>query len=114
MNESSYKFELSKNFWDCECKEGYIHSINFNSCSECEALKIESPNSRESEIKPENMANEKSTNINTISLIASGYEFTCPFCGSLNNINYAPETIKCKHCDEELVVDQWNVNHAYE
>ena len=43
--------KLNFNYWDCECKDNYIHSDNINKCFICNAQKEEQPNSIDSEVK---------------------------------------------------------------
>ena len=43
-------------YWDCECKDHYIHSFDQPCCTRCNSIREEQPNSRIDEIKPENMA----------------------------------------------------------
>lgn len=37
-------------FWDCECKEGYIHPLTQDECPACCAKRIDQPPSRINEI----------------------------------------------------------------
>jgi DNA-directed RNA polymerase subunit RPC12/RpoP len=47
----------------------------------------------------------------TIELIASGYEWTCPHCNHLNNEIEIPENVVCSKCKREYEVD--NTDHAW-
>lgn len=47
----------------------------------------------------------------TVDLIASGYEWTCPKCDTLNREIAIKETVKCANCGEEFEVGE--VDHAY-
>lgn len=38
-------------YWDCECRENYIHHKNLNRCRLCGALRLESPDSRVDEVR---------------------------------------------------------------
>jgi hypothetical protein len=38
-------------YWDCECKENYIHSITEKSCSICGAVAENQPDSIVNEVK---------------------------------------------------------------
>jgi len=42
--------KLDSNYWDCECKENYIHGKFQTLCTKCDTLKDESPDSIISEI----------------------------------------------------------------
>jgi len=42
--------KLSKNFWDCECDENFIHPKNQNTCPECGAVQEDQPDSRVDEV----------------------------------------------------------------
>jgi len=42
---------LNLEYWDCECIENYIHSINEKYCDKCNTFAEDSPNSRENELK---------------------------------------------------------------
>ena len=44
-------FELTDDYWDCECDENYIHSKTELSCPKCGALAEEQPDSRVDEVK---------------------------------------------------------------
>lgn len=39
------------NYWDCNCKENYIHSKEFVYCPKCNSAPFELPDSRVNEIK---------------------------------------------------------------
>gem|GEM_PF-6127242 len=41
---------LNTEHWDCECEEKYIHCKSVDRCDECDALRGESPDSRQSEV----------------------------------------------------------------
>lgn len=47
----------------------------------------------------------------TVDLIASGYEWTCPKCDALNKEIEITETVKCSECGIEFEIG--DVNHAY-
>lgn len=42
---------LNLDYWDCECKKEFIHSICEQSCDVCRAIQEECPSSRENEVK---------------------------------------------------------------
>jgi len=42
---------LNLSYWDCECRDNFIHTCNENKCATCGATQEESPNSREEEVK---------------------------------------------------------------
>jgi DNA-directed RNA polymerase subunit RPC12/RpoP len=48
----------------------------------------------------------------TVDLIASGYEWSCPKCGELNREIEITENVKCSKCGGEFEVGE--VNHAFE
>ena len=55
MNKQIYeKFRqddvTTKNYWDCECEQNYIHSKNEQLCSHCYAIPDEQPDSRVDEV----------------------------------------------------------------
>ena len=41
---------LTDQFWDCECKDNYIHEQDVEECSKCEAHRDEQPQSRFEEV----------------------------------------------------------------
>lgn len=47
---------LNENYWDCECKEHYIHPKSEKKCDICEAEESYQPDSRSDEIKYENLS----------------------------------------------------------
>ncbi|HEY9764537.1 MAG TPA: hypothetical protein V6D07_18565 [Trichocoleus sp.] len=46
----------------------------------------------------------------TVSLIASGYDWTCPSCGHNNNETESEEKVSCANCEKEFQVD--SVDHT--
>ena len=42
---------LNLDFWDCECRKNYIHSISQLNCTICHAEETESPSSRANEVE---------------------------------------------------------------
>lgn len=48
--ENHGDFNLDLRYWDCECKENYIHSIGESICTICDSLQSDCPNSRENEV----------------------------------------------------------------
>ena len=42
---------LNINYWDCECKENYIHDKAQAKCLLCGALQEDQPNSRANEVE---------------------------------------------------------------
>ena len=42
---------LTPDYWDCECKDEYIHFESEESCPECKAKREDQPNSRISEVE---------------------------------------------------------------
>jgi hypothetical protein len=48
--QTSGDIVLNLDYWDCECKENYIHHISQDECPICKASKNDQPNSREDEI----------------------------------------------------------------
>ena len=42
---------LNLEYWDCECKNNYIHPINQNKCSTCNSIQNDCPSSRENEVE---------------------------------------------------------------
>lgn len=44
----------------------------------------------------------------TVSLIASGYEWTCPKCDTLNNEIKTRENVTCRHCGASWPVDSYD------
>ena len=42
--------ETTPDYWDCECKENYIHKKEFPSCGVCGAKRDEQPDSRTVEV----------------------------------------------------------------
>lgn len=42
---------LNLDYWDCECEEKFIHSINQQRCDICGSDQEESPSSRENEVR---------------------------------------------------------------
>ena len=51
----------------------------------------------------------KTKAMETVTLIASGYEWDCPKCEYLNLINEATETVKCGYCNKEFLT---SIQHA--
>jgi hypothetical protein len=49
------ELEFTDEYWDCECETRYIHPTGSNLCSVCGAARINCPDSKVSELKPENM-----------------------------------------------------------
>jgi uncharacterized protein (DUF983 family) len=47
----------------------------------------------------------------SVYLIASGYECTCPHCDHLNNEIEIPEKVVCSKCKKEYEVE--NADHAW-
>lgn len=47
--------ETTSDFWDCECETEYIHHSGQSCCTKCGAIREECPDSRVTEVKPENM-----------------------------------------------------------
>ena len=47
----------------------------------------------------------------TVELIASGYEWECPHCVTLNKEIEIPKKVKCSECGKEFEVD--NADHAW-
>ena len=45
--------ELNPNYWDCECKDDYIHPKSQSICILCDTEPNDQPDSRESEIEKE-------------------------------------------------------------
>ena len=41
---------LNLSYWDCECRDNFIHNIKEEKCPICEATQEESPNSRDGEV----------------------------------------------------------------
>jgi len=41
----------NNNFWDCDCKENYIHLATIKKCHKCGREEEESPSSRQNEIE---------------------------------------------------------------
>lgn len=39
------KVETTDQYWDCECKESYIHPASQHKCSKCGATREDSPDS---------------------------------------------------------------------
>ena len=52
--DDNYETTTDK-FWDCECERRYIHPASDEICPHCKAERTNRPDSRISEIKPENM-----------------------------------------------------------
>jgi hypothetical protein len=56
MNKQKERLEecgditLNLDYWDCECKQNFIHPISQPSCPICLAEEIESPSSRANEV----------------------------------------------------------------
>ena len=46
-----------------------------------------------------------------VDMVASGYEFVCPKCDSLNYMSSAPQEATCYHCDTKVVLG--GPNHCY-
>jgi hypothetical protein len=42
---------LNLSYWDCECRDNFIHTCKEKKCAACGATQEESPNSREREVK---------------------------------------------------------------
>ena len=49
----------------------------------------------------------------TVELIASGYEWECPECEFLNKEIEITLTVTCEHCQEKFEVDVYGAHHAY-
>lgn len=47
----------------------------------------------------------------TVDMIASGYEWTCLFCESLNDVYEIGLRVRCENCGREFAVGE--VHHAY-
>jgi len=43
------------------------------------------------------------TDLDTVTLLASGYDWTCPMCEENNHTIEAKERVKCQFCDSEFV-----------
>lgn len=41
---------LNLDYWDCECKNNFIHPISHQRCNVCGSEQEESPSSRENEV----------------------------------------------------------------
>jgi hypothetical protein len=50
MNSHINEIQTTPLYWDCECKEKYIHHFTEPTCTTCKAERIESPDSRLNEI----------------------------------------------------------------
>lgn len=37
--------------------------------------------------------------VETVEMVASGYEWTCPNCGKLNHTSMATEKVECEDCN---------------
>jgi DNA-directed RNA polymerase subunit RPC12/RpoP len=59
----------------------------------------------------DNQTQTSSNGEETVCLIASGYEWTCPHCGKLNEEIEIPEKVKCAGCAKEYEVE--NADHAW-
>ncbi|MGD8455578.1 MAG: hypothetical protein PVF83_04265 [Anaerolineales bacterium] len=62
------------------------------------------------------MTNQENFNIEddeeeTVELIASGYEWTCPHCDYLNKEIEIPEKVVCSRCKREYEVE--NADHVW-
>ncbi|MBW1845556.1 MAG: hypothetical protein JRI94_00115 [Deltaproteobacteria bacterium] len=49
----------------------------------------------------------------TVGLIASGYEWTCPECDTLNKEIEIYNQVTCQNCERTFEVNQEDVNHAF-
>jgi hypothetical protein len=47
-----------------------------------------------------------------VELIASGYDWTCPYCEWDNHVESAEEKVRCTHCQAEFKIDPI-LNHVY-
>jgi hypothetical protein len=50
MKNSITDVQTTPLFWDCECKENYIHNCNDAVCNNCGCKRDDSPDSRPNEI----------------------------------------------------------------
>ena len=50
--------------------------------------------------------------LDTVFLISSGYEWTCPHCDELNTEIEITETVECPHCKNQYRVE--DADHAWE
>lgn len=56
LRASVGSIELNESYWDCECKEDFIHSkIHSQECSKCGARQEDQPDSRAIEVKVKNL-----------------------------------------------------------
>ncbi len=49
-NTNIVEVQTTQLFWDCECKENYIHHFTQRTCMTCKSAQTESPDSRLNEI----------------------------------------------------------------
>jgi hypothetical protein len=59
----SLDLSLNSDFWDCECKDNYLHPKSETTCNECGALAIDQPDSRENEVKTQPIKKDLYENI---------------------------------------------------
>ncbi len=50
--------------------------------------------------------------LDTLEMVAEGYEWTCPLCEELNSEIESVPLVRCKWCQHPFEVD--NLEHAYE
>lgn len=55
LDKIGVEVNSTSDYWDCECERRYIHPASDEICPHCKAEKTNQPDSRISEIKPENM-----------------------------------------------------------
>lgn len=65
--ENCGDFDLTPDFWDCECKDDFIHPKKQSLCDRCGAVADEQPDSRVNEV--EEFLRLKGVQINPIPLV---------------------------------------------
>ncbi len=64
MIEQVGEILMTDKYWDCECRNGYIHPSSDNVCTVCHALREEQPDSRVTEVLAQIGASEKTNDAN--------------------------------------------------